>query len=91
MFNMENESRQHPNKQTQKNPQQLLVKLSSAIWVGIRPLPKLQASLLILGIVSAAEMTLGSARTAFLETTLLFIPTGKEATVARDKAFLLSE
>lgn len=36
-------------------------------------------------------MTLGSVHEAFLETTMLFIQTGKKATVARDKAFLQSE
>lgn len=36
-------------------------------------------------------MTLGSVRKAFLETTLLFIQTGKKAFVAKDKAFLQSE
>lgn len=36
-------------------------------------------------------MTLGSVRKAFLETTPLFVQTGKKATVARDKAVLQSE
>lgn len=88
---MKKTNKKTPKKTNPQNPQHFLLSCSSAIRVGVRPLPKLHANFLILGIVSVEEMKLGSVRKAFLETTLLFIKAEKEATVAKDKAFLQSE